>query len=57
MQVSDLAGSITTGKLASVIITKKIPSISFIPYAFGSNWIDKVFHKGKETNYSISSFS
>ncbi len=39
-------GSIDRGKLANLIITKDIPSLSWIPYAFGSEWIDKVIVKG-----------
>ncbi|MEP2935173.1 MAG: imidazolonepropionase [Gilvibacter sp.] len=41
-------GSITKGKAGSVIITKKMPSIGFMPYAFGSNMIDKVIINGTE---------
>ncbi len=39
-------GSISKGKFANLIITKKIPSLAWIPYAFGSEWIDKVMIKG-----------
>ena len=37
MGISDTHGSITAGKKANIIITKKIPSYEFIPYAYGSN--------------------
>jgi len=47
MEVSDILGSITRGKDASVIITDEIPSIEFLPYAFGSDHIDKVIIKGE----------
>lgn len=47
MDLSDQLGSITVGKKASLIITKKIASYSFIPYAFGSNHIDSVIINGK----------
>jgi imidazolonepropionase len=40
-------GSITIGKKASLIITKPIPNFNFIPYAFGSNLIEKVIINGK----------
>ena len=40
-------GSIAVGKYASLIITKPLPSIAYLPYAFGSNLIDKVLIKGK----------
>lgn len=39
-------GSITVGKRANLIITKPIPSIAYIPYAFGSNLIDRVLVNG-----------
>lgn len=41
-------GSITVGKRANLIITKPIPSIAYIPYAFGSNLIDRVLVNGGE---------
>ncbi|WP_375560117.1 imidazolonepropionase [Bernardetia sp. OM2101] len=31
---------------ANLILTKKIPSLAFIPYSFGSNLIEQVFVKG-----------
>jgi imidazolonepropionase len=40
-------GSISRGKIANLIITKEIPSLAWIPYAFGSEWIDKVMIKGR----------
>ncbi|MEL4455420.1 imidazolonepropionase [Lutimonas vermicola] len=46
MGISNSHGSITKGKFANLIITKNIPSYHFIPYAFGSNLIDKVMIKG-----------
>lgn len=39
-------GSITRGKVASVFITKKIPSIAYLPYRFGSNLIDRIILNG-----------
>jgi imidazolonepropionase len=47
MGLSKSHGSITKGKMASLIITKDIPSFHFMPYAFGSNVIDKVMIKGE----------
>jgi len=47
MGISATHGSITKGKTASVIITKKIPSYGYLPYAFGSNLIDRVIVAGK----------
>ncbi len=39
-------GSITKGKFANLIITREIPSLNWIPYAFTSEWIDRVMIKG-----------
>ena len=39
-------GTISPGKYASFIITKKISGIEFLPYAFGSDHIENVFVKG-----------
>jgi len=47
MDLSLTHGSITKGKKASVIITKKIESYYQIPYAFASNLIDQVIINGK----------
>ena len=43
-------GSITEGKDASFIVTKEIPSLAYIPYAFGSDHIDSVYINGKKYN-------
>lgn len=40
-------GSIEVGKKANLILTKKIPSVGYMPYAFGSNHIDEVIINGK----------
>jgi imidazolonepropionase len=48
MNLQDKTGSITKGKLANLILTKKINSYNFIPYSFGNHCIGKVFLKGKE---------
>lgn len=47
MEESERLGSITKGKLANLIITKPMNSIAYMPYAFGSNWIDQVIIGGK----------
>lgn len=46
MEVQDKVGSITKGKLANLIITKNIPSLSYFPYSFGTNLIDKIMLNG-----------
>ncbi|MDF1673740.1 MAG: imidazolonepropionase [Vicingaceae bacterium] len=47
MDLSKTHGSIAVGKKANIVITKSISSLSYIPYAFGSNVIDKVILNGK----------
>ncbi len=42
MGVSDIAGSITKGKRANLIITKPLSSWGFIPYCYQSAFIEKV---------------
>ncbi len=47
MGISDTHGSISIGKKANLIITKPLNSFYEIPYAFGSNLIEKVLLNGK----------
>lgn len=47
MGISSMYGSITRGKKANIIITKAIPSYSFLPYAFGDNHIETVIINGQ----------
>jgi imidazolonepropionase len=47
MGVSDVAGSITAGKLANLIITKRIPSLTWIPYCYQTPFIDRVILRGR----------
>jgi imidazolonepropionase len=47
MEIENEAGSIMNGKLANLIVTKEIPSLAFMPYAFGSQSIDKVMLAGE----------
>jgi imidazolonepropionase len=46
MELGKDVGSISVGKKANLIFTKPIPSLSYIPYAFGTNLIDKVMING-----------
>lgn len=48
MGISDIAGSITRGKLANLIITKKIPSLTWIPYCWQTPFISKILLRGRE---------
>ncbi len=47
MELQNEAGSITVGKKANLIFTKPIPSLAYLPYAFGSDHIDKVMINGE----------
>lgn len=47
MEVEKGTGSITKGKRANLILTKDIPSLAYMPYAFGSQNIEKVMIKGE----------
>lgn len=47
MGVSDVVGSIARGKIANVFITKPIPTIEFMPYAYTAKLVDTVILKGK----------
>lgn len=46
MGVSDILGSLTPGKLANLIITKEIPTYAFLPYAYGSQLVERVMLNG-----------
>lgn len=47
MDLSETHGSIARGKIANVFITTEIPTIEFIPYAYGSDLIDTVILNGE----------
>ena len=47
MEIQHEAGSITVGKKANLIFTKQMPSLAYLPYAFGNNLIDKVMINGE----------
>jgi len=46
VELQDQLGSVTIGKKASLIFTKPIPSLAYLPYSFGENNIDKVMING-----------
>jgi imidazolonepropionase len=48
LELEDRVGSIAKGYVANVIITKKIPSLAFIPYAYGTDVIETVILKGEK---------
>ncbi len=47
MGIDDTLGSIAQGKKANLIITGRIPTYAFLPYAYGSNKVEKVIINGK----------
>lgn len=47
MQVEDDLGGITIGKRASLLITKEVPSLAYLPYAFGTDHLDTVLIDGR----------
>ena len=47
LEMSDTMGSIAPGKKANIIITKKIPSLAYIPYDFGNNPVERMVLNGK----------
>lgn len=47
MGVEQEMGSITVGKRASFIITRPVPSLAYLPYAFGTDHIDTVIIDGR----------
>lgn len=46
MELQQQTGSIATGKKANLIITKPVPSLAYLPYAYGSNLIGRVMING-----------
>lgn len=46
LEMGNELGSITPGKAGSVVLTKKVPSLAYLPYSFGSDWIEKVVLNG-----------
>ena len=48
MGLSKDYGSIAIGKVANFFITKPIPSVEYIPYAYTSPLVERIFLKGKE---------
>ncbi|HNU14775.1 MAG TPA: imidazolonepropionase [Chitinophagaceae bacterium] len=47
MELEKEVGSISIGKKANLIFTKPVPSLAYLPYAFGSNLIDRVMINGE----------
>jgi imidazolonepropionase len=47
LEIDDMLGSVTRGKLANLLITRAIPSLAYIPYAFGATLVDNVILNGR----------
>ncbi len=47
LEMQDKIGSIAVGKLANLIVTDRIPSYAFLPYAFGSDLINQTILRGQ----------
>lgn len=48
MELSHVTGAISRGRDASFIITRPVPSLSYIPYAYTEPFIDSVYLRGKK---------
>ena len=48
MGISSTHGSITKGKKANFMVTRKVPSFGYLPYDFGNTNIDMVFLEGRQ---------
>lgn len=53
MEMESEFGSIAVGKVANVFISIPIPSLAYLPYAFGSNLVETVVLRGKTWNPSV----
>jgi imidazolonepropionase len=47
MELENEAGSIAIGKKANLIFTRPVSSLAYLPYAFGTNLIDRVMINGE----------
>lgn len=47
MELAGQYGSIERGKVANLFVTRKMPSLSYLPYRFSANQIEKVMLNGK----------
>ncbi|MEO6040054.1 MAG: amidohydrolase family protein, partial [Saprospiraceae bacterium] len=47
MEIEADYGSIAVGKVANLLVTKPIPSLAYLPYAFGSEVVERVILRGE----------
>jgi len=50
LELLPMTGTITRGKKANVFITKPVPSLAYLPYHFGNNFVDQVILNGELIN-------
>jgi imidazolonepropionase len=50
LELSHSHGSIARGKVANVWISKRVPSVAYLPYHFANNFVDHVILNGKLIN-------
>ncbi len=48
MGLADVVGSIARGRAASLIVSRPVPSLEFIPYAYTTPWIERMYIRGRE---------
>ncbi len=48
MELGTELGTLAPGRTASFIVTKPVPSLAFIPYAYTTPWLRDVFIAGKK---------
>ncbi|MCB0551430.1 MAG: imidazolonepropionase [Phaeodactylibacter sp.] len=48
MELEEEYGSIAVGKAANFFITPPIPSLAYLPYAFGSDLVERAFLRGEK---------
>lgn len=54
MGVEEEVGTIAVGKRANVQITVPVPSLAYLPYSFGSRWMDTVILNGEPVFFSAN---
>ena len=47
MELENEVGSIAVGKKANLMFTKPVPSLAYLPYSFGTSFIEKVMINGE----------
>ena len=52
MGLANSMGALTPGRDASFIITRRVPSLAYIPYAYTTPWISRIFIGGKELKHT-----